>query len=474
MQQLDNKITGSNLTAGEWNQVPGELQNVITGAGITLDGNDVNQLGKAVAQYVATVDYYTDSGVADAYVLSPIGSNHGPVAYSDGMRVRFIPANDNTGASTVNVNSLGVKNIKTHLGNTLSNKHLRAGRLVELVYNATADEFRISETSSIDDFGNGRVISITGNNEVGIQGVAAGFIGLTVTGSDGAYAHKVLGASTSGQSRGLLVTAGVAASDIAQRIERIDGATLFEIAGDGKFTFGSGTIAAFQDATLSGNNTVLFNFHRTSTTALTTIQITNDTTGRANQGDGWTAGLDSATDGFVVLSVNNRLKLGQSNNYRVSIGSVDMSPEVDNTMSCGSASLRWTDIYAVSGSVNTSDEREKTIDPTYDLGIDFIRLLNPIKYKWNVRAREVVSTGDEGWQYEVTDLPGVRYHYGLSAQNVKAALEQLNLNPSDIGIWALDDPNDPNSTQSLRPTELIAPIIAAIKDLDTRLTNAGF
>ena len=474
MQQLDNKTTGSNLTASEWNQVPGELQNVITGAGQTLDGNDVNQLGKAVAQYVATVDYYTDSGAANAYVLSPIGSNHGPIAYTDGMRVRFLPANDNTGASTVNVNGLGVKSIKTHLGATLTNKHIRTGRLVELVYNSTADEFRIAQLSSIDDRGSARVVEITPNNEVVVSGVAAGFIGLTVAGSDGAYAHRVLGSSTSGQSRGLLVTAGVAASDIAARIERIDGATLFEIGGDGRFTFGSGAITSFQDATLSGNNSVLFNFHRTSTAALSTLQVTNDTTGRAAQGDGWTAGLDSSTNGFVVVSENTRMKLGQSNNYRLSIGSTDVSPEVDNTASCGSATLRWTDIYAVSGSVNTSDEREKTIEPTYDLGIDFIRLLNPIKYKWNVRAREVVSTGEEGWQYEVTDLPGVRYHYGLSAQNVKAALEQLNLNPSDIGIWALDDPSDPNSTQSLRPTELIAPIIAAIKDLDTRLTNAGF
>jgi hypothetical protein len=89
-----------------------ENNNLIEGAGFTLDTGDRQQTHKSVAQYSMDGDFFTDSGVADAYVLSALGSKQGPRAYTDGLRVRFSTANANTGAATVNVDSLGVKNIK--------------------------------------------------------------------------------------------------------------------------------------------------------------------------------------------------------------------------------------------------------------------------------------------------------------------------------------------------------------------------
>lgn len=112
MQDLTGKITGSTLTAAEWNQLPQEVQNVITALGITLGSGDLNQLGKAIAGYIANGTFYTDSGVVDAYVLAVVGSKQPATAYTDGFEVSFVTANPNTGASTVNVAGLGVKNIK--------------------------------------------------------------------------------------------------------------------------------------------------------------------------------------------------------------------------------------------------------------------------------------------------------------------------------------------------------------------------
>lgn len=116
MQDLTGKITGSSLTAAEWNQLPQEVQNVITALGIPLGSGDLNQLGKAIAGYVANGTFYSDSGVADAYVLSTIGSKQAPTGYTDGFEINFVTANPNTGASTVNVAGLGVKSIKTSTG----------------------------------------------------------------------------------------------------------------------------------------------------------------------------------------------------------------------------------------------------------------------------------------------------------------------------------------------------------------------
>ena len=60
---------------------------------------------------------YTDSGAADVYVATATGNTpDNPVAYFDGMRVHFTPDNNNTGSSTINVEALGVVNIKLQGG----------------------------------------------------------------------------------------------------------------------------------------------------------------------------------------------------------------------------------------------------------------------------------------------------------------------------------------------------------------------
>ena len=112
MQDLDGKITGGTLPAVEWNEIPGEIQNVIEGLGIALSSGDLNQLGKAIAGYVANGNFYTDSGVANAYVLTKIGSKQSAQVYTDGFEASFIAGNVNSGASTVNIAGIGVKDIK--------------------------------------------------------------------------------------------------------------------------------------------------------------------------------------------------------------------------------------------------------------------------------------------------------------------------------------------------------------------------
>lgn len=141
MQDLNDKVTGNSLTAAEWNQVPSEIQNVIEGLGITLSGGDLNQLGKAIAGYVANGQFYVDSGAADAYVLAPVGSKQAPPAYTDGFKIAFLATNVNTGASTVNVGGLGVKNITDRYGNALLNGDVPTSIISTAYYDASAGEF---------------------------------------------------------------------------------------------------------------------------------------------------------------------------------------------------------------------------------------------------------------------------------------------------------------------------------------------
>lgn len=119
MQDLNDKVTGGTLTATEWNEIPSEIQNVIVGQAIALSSGDLNQLGKAISAIVANGTFYTDSGSANVYVLTKVGGREAATEYTEGFEISFIAANANTGASSVNVDGIGVAPLRDRLGNFL-------------------------------------------------------------------------------------------------------------------------------------------------------------------------------------------------------------------------------------------------------------------------------------------------------------------------------------------------------------------
>jgi hypothetical protein len=154
MENIPVKVDGVDvLPADQWNQVPTEIENAILSTGITLSSGDLFQLSKGIADYASHGDSYTDSGAADAYVLSAQGSKQSPTAYVDGFRSKFVVGNTNTGASTVNVSTLGVKSIKRVDGSALTAGDMTTGDTVILSYDgtdfllmySTADKTKIDE-----------------------------------------------------------------------------------------------------------------------------------------------------------------------------------------------------------------------------------------------------------------------------------------------------------------------------------------
>ncbi len=152
MQDLNDKITGGSLTAIEWNEVPSELQNVIEDLGLVLSSGDLNQLGKAIVDYSSAGTFYSETGVADAYVATIIGAKQGLHALSavmNGAIVRFRPGNVNTGASTLNVNSLGVKDVVREDGGVLNAADLDTTRDALVRWDQTADDWRVLNSSLV-------------------------------------------------------------------------------------------------------------------------------------------------------------------------------------------------------------------------------------------------------------------------------------------------------------------------------------
>jgi hypothetical protein len=78
--------------------------------------------------------YAADSGTANAYAVTLANS---PGSYVAGQRVVFKVANANTGASTINVNSLGTKSLTKSGTTALASGDLVAGQVVTAVYDGT-------------------------------------------------------------------------------------------------------------------------------------------------------------------------------------------------------------------------------------------------------------------------------------------------------------------------------------------------
>lgn len=143
MQDLDDKSTGGDLTAIQWNDTRTEAQNVVLGTGQTLSAGDANQLGKGVAMYAGNGDYYTDSGAADAYVLSVIGSKQAPPAFVDGLRFRFIAGNVPTGPSTINPAGLGVVDLVNADGNALTAGYFGTSEILTGTYKSSTGDVHL-------------------------------------------------------------------------------------------------------------------------------------------------------------------------------------------------------------------------------------------------------------------------------------------------------------------------------------------
>ena len=141
-------------------------------------------MGKAAANYATSASYGTDSGIADAYVIAAVASFQAPTKLFDGMKIRFKPANTNTGASTMNAFSLGIKNIKDQSGADPVAGDLLNTRYVELIWNSSGNYWAIGGFLT-----NAEVKSIVqpGDFKFGVTTGAASVYALTLTPALAAY-----------------------------------------------------------------------------------------------------------------------------------------------------------------------------------------------------------------------------------------------------------------------------------------------
>lgn len=113
-------------------------------------------------------NYAADSGTADVYAvtLAPV-----PAAYTAGMSVLFKATNANTGASTLNVNSLGAKSIKRQDGSALQANDIYAGAMIRVSYDGT--NFQLDQ-NSLSAATSAAASAVTATTQAGIATTQAG------------------------------------------------------------------------------------------------------------------------------------------------------------------------------------------------------------------------------------------------------------------------------------------------------------
>lgn len=107
-------------------------------------------------------DFYTDTGAANAYVCT-----HATVMASleDGTVCAFLPTNDNTGASTLNLDSLGVKSIVRPDGSALIAGDIQTTSVCVVRYRSGTGDFELVSTGLVAPGSRGSIDGLSLSND---------------------------------------------------------------------------------------------------------------------------------------------------------------------------------------------------------------------------------------------------------------------------------------------------------------------
>lgn len=263
----------SSWTSSNANDTFQETQNTITDTGQTLIGlaspPDNSQLSQAISRNAAAATFYADSGTANVYVLSALGSFKSPTVYLDGQIVRWIAINANTGASTINVSGVGVKSLTAEGGAAVSSGDIDTVTENQARFNMADDRFELVRSAAIVGPSSGSFKSVqvftasgTWTKPAGINFVTARVLGggggggggdVGQNGSDGGaaggYCEEFI--DVSGTSSETITIGGGAAGGPAGNNNGSDGGT----SSFGSFCSATGGSGGFSTTNSSMNTT---------------------------------------------------------------------------------------------------------------------------------------------------------------------------------------------------------------------------
>lgn len=151
---------------------------------------------------------------------------------------------------------------------------------------------------------------------------------------------------------------------------------------------------------------------------------------------------------------------------RHSDGSNSFRPGSDGGAYLGTSNCRWSTVYSTSGSVSTSDMKQKDVIDDYDFKArDFIMGLKPIAYRLNAKGAN-----------------GKRIHMGFGAQPVYKLINNLELGDlSLVEAWKIREDSDIEEPYygekmddkylrwGMKYEELLAPLVALVQEQQIKI-----
>lgn len=204
------------------------------------------------------ITYAVDSGVANAYLVALDASI---VAYAAGLDIKMKVGTGNTTASTLNVNSIGVKSIKRFDGTDVQAGDLPAAGVVHLVYDGTV--FRLISTNASD-------VIVT---EAAAAAAAASQISAAASASSASSSASSASASAASASASAASILGIATANVLTWIGSPTSAHLLAAMSD---KTGTGNLVFAASPALSGSPTAPTQSSADSSTKLATTAFVNN------------------------------------------------------------------------------------------------------------------------------------------------------------------------------------------------------
>jgi hypothetical protein len=198
--------------------------------------------------------------------------------------------------------------------------------------------------------------------------------------------------------------------------------------------------------------------------AIGKIALYYNTSGYDNTGVGYGALLSNGT-AFGLTAVGKLAGNNITYNYQIAIGSQAITSKVAYHTVGGSAAKNVLNCVWAAWT-NVSDCRDKTcIEPiSTNLGLPFVKRLNPVSFNWDTRQSYVDRCKYEYGQKDGT-LSGSTKEYGIIAQEVEEVMNELG-----VRFDALKH-NEKDDAYRFTYEGLFAPIIKSIQELSDKIDD---
>ena len=154
------------------------------------------------------VMYAVDTGTANTYLAElPVS----PASYADGLALTFKAVNANSGACTINVNSMGVKSIAREDGTALVTGDIVAGQMCTVRYSTTSGKFQLEGTNASASATAAAASAATATSQASAASASAS----TASTQASNASSSASSASTSASMAANYVTVGTSSSSVA-------------------------------------------------------------------------------------------------------------------------------------------------------------------------------------------------------------------------------------------------------------------